>query len=314
MRLCLFFIFCLKSFEAQFSGERTNKTRCAASFQASGATIYKIANLSYKYLINQIPNFHSFLIVSKDVETDYPTELVCECDDKRLSTHGLPCRVDCVIKYFYYNLTERWLFVGGDDDWINFNALDRILDALEENYDPLNESIFAGNLQQMYNVSFPHGGPGWLASRNFIKEFVEKNMSNERLASERGEWVTDDVSMGIILREQFPGLRYWANPWSLVALPHPNWLKTIGKKKWNKLKECSKDVEKVSIRDIFTIHNTPFNVNWIEALNNFPEAPANVKISTTKFVVSDFCICKSKWCDLQITKESVRKRFKPPLY
>ena len=134
MRLCLFFIFCLKSFEAQFSGERTNQTRCAASFQASGATIYKIANLSYKYLINQIPNFHSFLIVSKDVETDYPTELVCECDDKRLSTHGLPCRVDCVIKYFYYNLTERWLFVGGDDDWINFNALDRILDALEEEW------------------------------------------------------------------------------------------------------------------------------------------------------------------------------------
>ena len=290
----------------------SEEIRCAVSHQASAATIYKITNLSLKQIMNQIPNFHTLLIASKDVKSSFPIELKCECDDKRLSAHGLPCRVDCVIKYFYWNLTAPWLFVGGDDDWINYDALNRLLDALEQNYDPFNESIFAGDLQQMYNISFPHGGPGWLASRHFIKEIVEKNMSNERLSVERGQWVTDDVSMGLILRENFTDLRFWANPWSLVALPHPNWLKIFKKKKWHQLKECPHDVERPSVRDIITVHNTPFNIHWVEVIDHFAEAPPNVKIATTKFIVSDFCVCNSKWCDLKITKESVRKRLKPP--
>ena len=291
-----------------------NGTRCATSFQASEATIYKITNLSYHYITKQDPNFHSFLIVSKDVKTKFPTELICDCDDLRLSTHGLPCRVDCVINYFYNNLTEPWLFVGGDDDWINFDALSRLLDALEESYNPFEEPIFLGNLQQMYNMSFPHGGPGWLASRHFVHELLQQKLSIEKLSNERGSWATDDVSMGIILREKFPDLRFWANPWSLVALPHPSWLSIIKNKRWEKLKKCPNDVQRVSLRDVFTVHNTPFNVDWIDAIKNFPEAPPEVKIMTTKFVVSEFCLCTSKWCDLRLTKESVKKRIKPPKY
>lgn len=299
----MFYLFPFYSLQAQTK-------RCAIGFQGSNATLYKFRKLSKKHVLIQPDDFHPFLLLSKDAETDIPTELHCDCNDERLSTHGLPCRVDCAIKYFYYNLSEPWFFLGGDDDWMNFNALGRLLDALEENYDPLTTKIFAGNLQQMNNVSFPHGGPGWLASRHFIKTFLEANFSVEQ-TSNREKWITDDVAMGVILRENYTNLRFWANPWSLVALPHPIWMKVFQTRSWTDLGECKHDVQRASVRDLITVHVTPYNSKWVDLLDVFAEAPSYVKIQTVKYVQSEFCICTSKWCDLQINKESVMKRLRP---
>ncbi|EAY11602.1 hypothetical protein TVAG_081740 [Trichomonas vaginalis G3] len=285
--------------------------RCAIGFQGSNNTLYKFHNLSKKHVLNPPDNFHPFLILSKDVVTDIPTELPCDCNDERLSTHGLPCRVDCAIRYFYYNLTEPWFYLGGDDGWVNFNAFEHILDALESNYDPYTTKIFAGNLQQMHNVSFPHGGPGWLASRYFIQSFLESKISIEDTSNRDESYITDDIAMGLVLRESYSQLRFWANPWSLVALPHPNWLKIFKRRSWDDLNECSPDIERVSVRDVMIVHVTPYNPDWVALLDIFPETPAFVKVQTTKFVVSDFCKCTSKWCDLRITSQSIRKRFRP---
>ena len=279
-------------------------------FQVSNSTIYKIKSLANKYINNPPEGFHPMLSASKDIQTFYPIELFCDCDDLRLSSHGLNCRLDCSIKYFFYNTTYPYLFIGGDDDWINFDSLKKILNILNLKYNPLTENIFLGNLQQMYNMSFPHGGPGWIASRYFIKNLLKKNFSSEKLGK-KFNWVTDDVSIGIYLKKKFPNLIKWSSPWSLVALPSENWIEIFKKQNWKELPPCPNYPLRPSIKDFYSIHMTPFNNKWIEIIDSFKYIPKEVKIITEKFVISNFCFCFVKFCNLKLDASTVFSRIQP---
>ena len=282
--------------------------KAVLAFQTSNATHYKAKQLEFRYKNEK--KYHSLLVASKDVKSDVPIELFCDCDDLRLSAHGLNCRLDCAIRYFYNNFYSPWLFVGGDDDWINIQSFDRIIDSLNKLYDPFKEVIFAGNIQQMYNMSFPHGGPGWIASRKFISQVIERNLSAEAFAK-RGQWVTDDVAVGLFIKEHFKNLRFWASPWSMVCLPLDTWIETFINKKWNTLKPCPDEVLLPSVRDIYSVHMAPFQKKWIPALNEFQNAPKNVKLVADRFVRTNFCWCNKKWCDLNLDSVNLKKHLKP---
>ena len=232
-------------------------------------------------------------------------DLSCNCDDERLSHHGLPCRSDCALSHFMRKSANSWMFLGDDDDMINYEAFSKLLRILSSISVPDKEMVLAANIKYSKNHSFPHSGPGWIASRAFVKMLTQNSLEE---ICKRNKNLTDDLALGWLLETKYRGFIKWNSPWSIVATPYKNMTTLLKNGQWDSLPECGTTIAWPSACDIVSFHVTPYSIDAVEATKRLMEAPHEVKIISRGYGVLGFCRCRSMWCDLKMNTAEVRKR------
>jgi hypothetical protein len=95
------------------------------------------------------------------------------------------------MKDFIENTNKRWFLRVTDDVFINTKGLKAMIKELEDSIDPINEVSVKGDLikfvQNNSEVSFLHGGSGWLMSRKAVMCYLRLEKEMETLFERTGD-------------------------------------------------------------------------------------------------------------------------------
>jgi hypothetical protein len=136
----------------------------------------------------------------------------CEGGDRFLCSRT----AETVRQFVALSSDKRWYFRGVHDTYINVAALADFIFDLEQQFDPITESVLAYNVHVRAGVYFPHGGAGWLASRFAVGRF------HRRLETFRAKCSAvegDDVAMGPFLERLGIDVLKWQTDKWIVAWP-----------------------------------------------------------------------------------------------
>lgn len=190
------------------------------------------------------------------------------------------------LEYFLYNTTNDYYWSLTDDVPIDIDNMEHILKHLQQNYLPLNESVFIGHSLQGW---FIQGGTGFLLSRYGAKLIIDhgvdwvKNITveDDKATLEFRPW------LGVSKRDTYSSLMFGEEPY---AFNHSEfWNDKLPKCKRNHPKRCS---ENYKITDLHALH-TRF-MDAAVAMENLKQAK---KIATDLYFYycyMDLYLCKGE--------------------
>ncbi|EAY20410.1 hypothetical protein TVAG_110220 [Trichomonas vaginalis G3] len=115
------------------------------------------------------------------------------------------------LEYFLYNTTNDYYWSLTDDVPIDVDNMDKILRHLQNNYLPLNESVFIGHSLKGW---FIQGGTGFLLSRYGAKMIIEHAVDWVRDIPYEDDKATLDfrIWMGLSKRDTYSSLMFGEEP------------------------------------------------------------------------------------------------------
>jgi hypothetical protein len=228
------------------------------------------------------------------------------CTGGRVSSNGNACRYDVAFRHFFQETNGTWLLVAIDDTYLNERNLFRLLDMLEELYDPRVDMVSTGQVHHDWGTNYPHGGSGLLYSRAWVDEFFRRNFSFEAIHANNYRY-TYDIATGLINLNYFDKAIWIEHPWLCVVSPDGHSFDALVKKTWNRLQKCPPNRRLVRLRDVAQFHISPFNKETAGFVKDLEFAPEQVHVWRPTSYGVTFCWSSDSSVTEPFVAESLKK-------
>jgi hypothetical protein len=222
-----------------------------------------------------------------------------------LSANGNACRYDVTFRHFYLETNASWLLVAIDDSYLNEKNLFRLLQLLEQHYDPRVDQVSTGQVHHDWGTNYPHGGSGLLYSRAWVDEFFRRNFSFETIHANNYRY-TYDISTGLINLNYFEKAVWIEHPWLSVVSPEESSFGVLVNKNWTSLQSCPRKGLLVNLRDVAQFHISPFKRETAAYVRDLEFAPEQVKVFRPSSYGVRFCWCNDSKRAIPFTAESLQ--------
>jgi hypothetical protein len=228
------------------------------------------------------------------------------CTGGRLSANGNACRYDVAFRHFFYETDAPWLLVAIDDTYLNERNLFRLLDMLEEKYDPLVDQLSTGQAHHDWGTFYPHGGAGILYTRAWAAEFLRRNFSFEKIHADNYRY-TYDITTGLVNLNYFERAIWLEHPWLCVVAPESSSMAVLASQQWKTLPGCPSRTLLVDLRDVSQFHISPFVPASAGCVKDLEFAPPQVKIWRPESYKIRFCWSDRPNVSVPFTADSLKQ-------
>jgi hypothetical protein len=223
-----------------------------------------------------------------------------------MSSNGNACRYDAAFRHFFKETNGTWLLIAIDDSYLNERNLFRLLDVLEEIYDPRVDMVSTGQVHHDWGTNYPHGGSGLLYSRAWVDEFFRRNFSFEAIHANNYRY-TYDISTGLINLNYFEKAIWIEHPWLCVVSPDELSFSALVNKTWSRLHKCPPKVRLVRLRDVAQFHISPFKKDTAAFVKDLEFAPEEVHVWRPASYGVRFCWWDGPDVSEPLVAQSLRK-------
>jgi hypothetical protein len=165
-----------------------------------------------------LPKVHYFVVLAAGVPHPSGVNVIeTPCKDTKRGISGLLCRDVHAYRYFNHDRSlGSYLYRIMDDSWLNVTNLLKVIDQLNQVYDPMQEFVFRGFANNGISRGYGYigGGSGWLLSRPLVALHQQQRFSFEHWFG-KSKFRQDDTTETLIVYMVFPTYHTWSDPrWS----------------------------------------------------------------------------------------------------